>query len=190
VTVDTSSFPANTAGSLEFQLNGVAGAGFVQGIISGFSSTGGSLGTAYAPIGDASGDLATIVALDNASGVTVPNDFLQDFTYGSEFTYLVTFDGPGTSLPSVQTQFSMTLWDQQGGTGISLFSIGGVAGGPALTIDMPEISVVAGAPQVTATPVLVPEPGTLGYLASGLVGLLTNGLARRRRRGVRAAHPA
>src|SRR4051812_2024783 len=108
--VDTSSFPANTAGSLELQLNGVAGADFVQGSISGFSSTGGALGTVYPPIGDASGDLATAVTLDNANGVTIPNDFLQDFTYGSRFTYLVAFTGPGTSLPSVQTQFSMTLW--------------------------------------------------------------------------------
>jgi hypothetical protein len=185
VTVDTSSF-AGAPGSLEFQLNGVANADYVQGVISNFTSTGGTLGTIYPPINDASGDLGTTVTLDNASGVTIPNDFLQDFTYGSSFTFLVTFTGPGTLLPSVQTEFSMTLWDQQGGTGDALFPIGGdpTSGAPALTIDMPVLNVVAGDPAVM--PTAVPEPGSLVALTSGMVVLLTYGLKRRHCRGLRA----
>jgi hypothetical protein len=185
VTVDTSSF-AGTMGSLEFQLNPVAGAGYVQGVISGFSSNGGVLGSVDPPnIGDASGDLGSQVTLDNGTGF---NDLLQDFTYGSSFTFLVTFTGAGTSLPSADTEFSMTLWNQQGGSGNALFSIGGVPGGTALTIDMPDNTVVTGNPAVVANP--VPEPATLVSALSGLAALLMYGLESRRRRSQRAAQPA
>jgi hypothetical protein len=183
VTVDTSSV-SGTLGSLDFQFNPSGlGPDVLQAVISNF--TGGTLVGSPALNGDAAGSLIgppNAVTLEDSTGL---NEAIQDFDYGSAFSFKVTFSALSGSLASANpgAQFSLTLYDDRGATGNQLLSSSDPSGA-ALLIDF-NPNGVTNSPEVTAVPEGpsgVPKPASILLAGLGAAGLASyRGLRKRAR---------
>jgi len=168
VVVDTSAI-AGTNGLIDFQLNPFAVAGGGTAEILGFSSTGGVLGGPLAPIGDVSGALPGTVTIANT---TVFNDYTEQFTFGSDFSFFLRLDGT-----LANNTFFLGLYTP--GFGAPLLTSGDFIG----IVDIDANGIVqtpvtfltdtGGPPVATFTPFAgeIPEPSTLP-LCAGAIAML------------------
>jgi hypothetical protein len=173
IQVDTSAI-SGTSGYLDFQFNpGDTPYDAGTAMLSGFM-TDGMLTGALSDIGDVSGDLPDLVAIDDSD---VDNEYTDGIIYGSYFDVQVTLDVPIVSGMAVGgNRFTVDVED----TGF-----GSLLGGfPLVQIDL---DATTGAPTVTnnsladqASVAATPEPGSMALLGLGLLGL---GKLRGRRRG-------
>jgi hypothetical protein len=185
VQIDTSSF-SGTAGSLEFQFNPASTSNGVTATISNFiGGTPGAVdnplpnGGGVNPIGDVSGSLPGTITLDDGTPL---NDLIQNFTYGTSFSFDVTFSSDLAGTGSDGSAFSLTLWNTPDGAfglgnpepllpapGFNPFGTALVIndGGPDGTGQEPTD------PSVSVTPlVAAPEPASALLLALGAGSLL------------------
>jgi hypothetical protein len=170
ISMDTSTISGVT-GSLFFSYGpGLAPVDSATATISGFS--GGTLGSVIFPGG--TGVLPATLTMDNSA----PVNYQQAITFGNKISFFVALTGPAVSNPSAGAI---------GGTDLALFLLDG-SDGP-LPIDDPDglvldVSIapntgqisVTGQPVVTS--VLLPEPGSMLLLLSGMV-LVGSRLRRR-----------
>jgi hypothetical protein len=185
VTVNTSSV-SGTMGSLDFQFNPSGlGPDVLQAVISSF--TGGTLVGSPTLNGDASGSLISPPSAVTLKDDTGLNEAIQDFNYGSAFSFKVTFSALSGSLASANpgAQFSLTLYDGRGATGNQLLSSSDPSGA-ALLIDF-NPNGVTNSSDVTAVPEGpgpsgVPEPASILLAGLGAAGLASyRGLRKRAR---------
>jgi len=178
VTVNTASV-SGTSGFLEFQFapgDASSQAAFVE--IGNFAASGGSLSGAPVLNGGASGDLSSVLLIDNS---TAFNDYFQGFNYGSGYQFILTLGGPAITNPNGTSTsgstFALAMYDS--------------ATNPILTTDpsgfafLVQVNLdgtntpqnISGDPSLI-TVTSIPEPGSLTLLGTAAAGLL--GLARRR----------
>jgi 3-phytase/alkaline phosphatase D len=162
--------PAATLGSLEFQFASYLGTPPGFATLFNFTTDGTVVGPPTAFTGNVFGTLPP-GPLTISETPTQSADILQDFNFGSHFSFDVTMSTPGA--------FSMFLWDDRGGSGNPLLSSPDPsAAGAALVISVDS----NGTPTFLTGPgVSVPEPSSLALLALGAAGLLGRRLWRRRR---------
>jgi hypothetical protein len=108
VTVNTSDI-AGVAGQIDMQFNpAVDPAVAAQAVVSGFT-TNGTLAGAPTVDGTVVGDLGSSLTFSNG---TTLNAYLDGFTFGTAFSFLITFSGDFLTAPSLDaTAFSLSLYD-------------------------------------------------------------------------------
>jgi hypothetical protein len=172
VTLDSSSISGTTA-QLAFDF--IAGGSPANSVtVSGFS-TDGILGASF-PTGGVSGTLPGTITLTDSSFF---NEYLTDLTLGTNISFLVdaTTNAPGPN--SFPDAFSFSLLDPF--TVFPLFATSDPTGANTLTVlsidgsakgSLSAYTAPGGQAVLTATASAVPEPGTLLLMASGLAFLL------------------
>jgi hypothetical protein len=183
VTVDTS-LVSGIQGSLDFQFDASdITSQTATATLTNF--TGGTLVGSPTFNGDASGTLSPGPATINNTPANLINELIQDFNYGSSFSFDVTLSGAALQTPngSPGSTFSLTLFDGRGASGNALLSIDANTP-PALLINVNgdgSTSVIASS-AVTATPSVssVPEPASVLMLAMGGLALASYRWRQRR----------
>jgi hypothetical protein len=189
ITVDTSSVNHNS-GFVDFQFNpGDNNLQLAFATISNFNAGGGVLVIDPTPFpdpntnpphftspqltGDVSGDLLTgPLAFTNGTAL---NDFFQQFTYGSFFSFVLSLTGPALDTPNgsgLGSTFGMELLDQNKAailTDQQLFAAT-VQVNPNGTTTATAFLTATGDPSVVSFEV-VPEPGTMLLFGFGAAGL-------------------
>ncbi|MDP9171597.1 MAG: NF038129 family PEP-CTERM protein [Acidobacteriota bacterium] len=185
VSVNTSAI-SGTPGNLDFQLDPGFSSQPATAGISGFSSTGGTLGAGILS-GDASGMLPGAVTLNNTTGF---NDLFQSFSYGSAFQFQLVFSGPAITAPngtaSAGSTFILSLYNSDGSAALLTTSPDGSAGSAVINLDGSVSTFVypsdpnGGRPVVTFTVAPgVPEPSSLSLMCLPLLALAGLSLHRK-----------
>jgi hypothetical protein len=170
--------------NLDFQLNpGNLSSPFVALDISGFMLNGGSFtANQIALTGDASGTLASDLALDNSSGY---NDAYQAVLLGTSVTFVATFTGAGVTSPaSPGSSFGFSIYDSAGTTPLLTTSGDGTIAGINLDANgvaaFTNPAAVGGGSDATVTSIsAAPEPSNAVAMLLGL-GLCSVVLRSRR----------
>jgi len=189
VTVDTlSSYFSGVTGSLDFQFNpGDATAQAATATITNFM-TEGTVGSVIPPTppmtgGGASGMLPGTVSIVNSALSPDSNELNQAFTYGSTFSFILTFSGDAVDNPNDSgsgSTFRLFLLDGSGNTlppNMPNSPLGEVLDidlnpdGTTTAFTFPFIDNSGAQQPAVATAVVIPEPGLLGLLGLGLAGL-------------------
>jgi len=180
VNFDTSSV-SGTAGFLDFQFNPGNNTSFAATAqINGFSPDGGSLSGAPSISGDVTGTLPGTVTFVNDTAL---NELFQGFNFGSSFSFQLMLSGAGIGAPNVGATagsiFGIGIYDN--GQNPVLTDQGATTGfaaevflntdGTVSTTSFPA-APGAGSSAASFSPVLVPEPGTIGLLGVGLAGVV------------------
>lgn len=185
VSVNTNAI-SGSSGYLSFQFNpGGADAPSATATIGDFASIGGTLSVMSNNSGGASGTLPLTVTINNSDQL---NELFQGFTFGSSFSFQLTFAGPAIESPSGTSSgsaFALSLYASDEQTPLLTID----PNGTVLTIlitpngdrtvqtfpadDRGSPPTVTIAERIAA----VPEPATLWLFAMGAFGL---GLAKRR----------
>jgi len=195
ITVDTISVNHNS-GFVDFQFNpGDNNPQLAFATISNFNAGGGVLVIDPTPFpdpntnpphftspqltGDVSGDLLTgPLAFTNGTAL---NDFFQQFTYGSFFSFVLSLTGPALDVPNgtatLGSTFGVSLLDPLG-VAILTNQINGTGFAASVDVNLNGSTTVhafpsndLGAPSVV-TFQEVPEPGSISLLGFGAAGLL------------------
>jgi hypothetical protein len=173
VSVDTSSLNA-ASGFLDFQFN--PGSGATQSSIAQvLNFTGGTLGATFPNTGNVSGTLPGTLTFVNSTAL---NEYFQAFTFGLNYSFLLTLSGPAVDSPNGTSTAGSTfgigvynssqnpmLTNQSAGTGFA-GEVDLNLNGTATSTAFPNAS--SGPSVVTLTPVAVPEPNSLLLLSFGL----------------------
>ena len=163
VTVDTSLLPNGTTGNLNFQFNPGGASQEASASLTSFSTDGTLIGLP-ALLGNVSGALPATVTFDNGSAL---NDYFQGFTFGSSFSFLLTFYGPAIDAPNGTatsgTTFGVALYDDLGTTPLLTLDPFGFAALAEINLNG-SVSLTMYAPDGSNNPVVsfaeVPEPAT------------------------------
>jgi hypothetical protein len=189
ITVDTSSsFFTGVTGSLDFQFNpGDATSQAATATITNFL-TDGTVGSVIPPTppvtgGGASGSLPGTATIVNSALSPDSNELNQAFTYGSTFSFVLTFSGDALDNPTnngLGSTFRLFLLDGSGNTlppNMPNSPIGEVLDidlnpdGTTTAFTFPFIDASGALQPAVATAVVIPEPSALGLLGLGLAGL-------------------
>lgn len=176
--VDTSSI-ASSSGAVEFELSSGAPQS-ITAAVSGFTPIAGVDTSTLFVSGDTSGDLSTVLLLDNAC--CLDNYYSPNFTYGDFISFQVTLSWSAPVDPSNPSAFHFYMFDS--GNNPVLTTVGpNNAAGWAGELDVPSspgpATYTSYSPQLTITPAAsIPEPATLLFAISGV--LVLGGLRRRR----------
>ncbi len=171
-TVDTSSI-SGQSGWLDFQFNpGTLGSQAATATVTGFN--GGTLDSGTQQLtGDVTGTLPATLDFDNGSGF---NDYFQSLTFGSSLAFQVHLDGPALTMPDGMSAsgstFTLSLYDSTVSNALLTSSPDGDVLRTDVNLD--GTTTLTTYPNENGGPsdVHVPEPASLGLLASGAFGLL------------------
>ncbi len=182
VSVTTSTI-TGTNGFLNLQLNPAdSSAELATAMVTSFAQVGGSLAATSMNTGSAVGTLPGPVSFVNDMPL---NDLFQGDTFGSMFSFNVTFDGPALDSPpgTVGTVFSLSLFADADGT-MPLLTMNTDGFLLQIFINPDGTTTVSnfnmGALTVSQVGQPIPEPATMLLLATGLVGVAA-GLRNRRK---------
>ena len=177
-----------TSGFLDFQFNPVNSTSqSAVALISNFKADGTLVVDTTVPSPQVTGDVVggPLPAPLTFTNSTSLNEFFQQFTYGTFFSFVLSLSGPALSSPNgtatAGSTFGVGLYNS-GQSAIFTDQISGFAGSVDVNLDGSTtthlFSTGPGVPSVvTFEAVSVPEPGTmllLGFGAAGLVWLRKN----------------
>lgn len=177
--VDTSSI-ASSLGALEFELFSGAPQS-ITAAVQGFQPIGGVDTSTLFVLGDNSGDLSSILLLDNAC--CADNFYSPNFTYGPSINFQVTLSWSAPVDPSNPSAFHFYMFDSSNNPVLAAAGPNN-PGGWAGELDVPTtagpLAFTSFSEQLTITQAsAIPEPATLVFAISGLLAI---GACRRRRR--------
>jgi hypothetical protein len=174
VNIDTSVING-TPGFLDFDFAPGNDSQSATATITDFSTTGSLLGAPQVN-GGVSGDLPGTLSIDNS---TQFNDYFQEFNYGTNISFLLSFNGPALSSPdgtsTSGSTFAFAMFDSTGSNPLLTTDPNGNTFTTEVNLDgttnaLTFPAVIGGIPAATLTPTTspVPEPSFLAALGFGL----------------------